>query len=157
MTNRLSPLATLVAGIVLLSGCLGAAALEGSPKTDIDTDDATTVTTPNGTDPDPVPLPTVPSNLSAATVGEFAAAYEEARMHNELVSKNSDIVRLGTKCDVETVDRIDGSYAVTISCGHWYEFHSGDAVGIADGAPYVVVHTVGEDGVERTGDREPSF
>lgn len=154
MTKRLSLLVALVAGLVLLSGCLDAAALENAPKPDIDTDGATTVTTPNGADPDPVPLPTVPSEFNEATVGEFAAAFEEARMHNELVSKNSDVVRLGITCDVETVDPVDDTYAVTVSCGHWYEFQTGDTIGIADGAPYAVTHVVSDGGIERTGNRE---
>jgi len=157
MTNRRSPLALLVAGLVLLSGCLAGPAFESSPDPDIDTDGARTAITPNGAACEPIPLPTAPGNLTTATAGEFGVAYEEARMHNELVEKHPDIVRVGTRCDVESVDRLDGSYAVTVSCGHWYEFQHGDVVGIADGAPYTVTHVVGEDGIEHTGDREPSF
>ena len=87
-------------------------------------------------------------------MGEFVAAYEGTRMHNELVSKHPDVVRVGTRCRVETVEGIDGSLAVTVACGHWYEFERGDPVGIADGAPYSVTHVVGDGGVERTGERE---
>ena len=62
-----------------------------------------------------------------------------------------------TSCSVDSVDSADGSYTVTVECGHWYEFADGEKRGIADGAPYAIVYTVNEDGRISHEDREPVF
>lgn len=169
MTRRPS-VVLLLAGLVLASGCLGTASLgpgpdtapvpdpddEGGPEPDVDENDtATQFTRPNASDPVPLPLPDVPATLSAETAGEFAAAYEEVRMHNELLSDVEDtITELGTSCEAVSVEADGEAYRATVECGHWYEFESGSAVGIADGAPYRTTYLVDDEAIEQTGDRE---
>ena len=158
MYRRILAVLALVS-LLLVAGCLSAAtATEGNPEPDLtNTDDATQVPQPNEREPVPRDLPAAPDTITAETVGPFVSSYEEIRMHNELVGAHSDLVSLGTSCTVESVGPANGSYTVTVECGHWYEFADGDRRGIADGAPYTITYTVSEDGRVSHGEREPVF
>ena len=152
----------LLAGLVLASGCLGAAGLSTSPEVgpepDLDAGNATQVAQPNASDPVTLSFPELPEDLSAGTVGAYVAAHEEVRMHNELLSNvEATITELGTSCEATAVEADGEGFRVTVECGHWYEFESGSSVGIADGAPYRTTYVVGPDGIEWTGTTESVF
>ena len=156
---RRTPSVLALALVLLLAGCMGATvATEGNPEPHTtDPGDATRVSQPNERSPVPRDLPDAPDTITAENVGAFVAAHEEVRMHNGLVRENSNLVSLGTSCEVDSVESVGRSYAVTVECGHWYEFADGDRRGIADGAPYTVDYTVGAEGAVSHGEREPVF
>ncbi len=161
MTRRRT-VAVLLAGLVLASGCLGAASLgtapETSPEPDVDSGNATQFTRPNASDPIPLPFPETPENPSAETVGAYVAAHEEVRKHDELLAGvEATVTQLGTSCEAVSVETEGDAYRVTVECGHWYEFESGTSIGIADGAPYRTTYLVGPDSVEWTGTVEHVF
>lgn len=158
MTRRRAVVLSL-AGLAFAPGCLGATGLGpgsgdgGEP--DGGDGNATQVAQPNPSDPVPLPEPEMPDDPTEAAAGEYAAAYEEVRMHNELLADvEATITELGVSCEAVEVEADGDGHLVTVECGHWYEFESGTSVGIADGAPYRMTYLVSDGGIEQRGERE---
>lgn len=161
MTRRRSVVLSL-AGLAFAPGCLGVAGFGPGFEAEVGPNDgdgnATEFTRPNAGDPVPLPEPEPPDDPTDATAGEYAAAHEEVRMHNELlVEVEATVTELGVSCEAVSVEADGDAFEVTVECGHWYEFESGGSFGIADGAPYRTTYLVGPGGIERLGEREYAY
>ena len=147
---------SLLVGVLLLAGCAGAATQ--GPIVEGGTDGAVEFPRTNERDPTPEDYPPAPEALSAETAGEYATAYEEVRMHNELLGTvEASITDLGTSCSATAVDSDGAGYRVTVECGHWYEFESGTSRGIADGAPYETTYLVSDGGITQVEEPRPVY
>lgn len=158
--NRRIAAALLLAILLLTSGCLGVASLGGSPEDGREPDHSNVkqFNRTNAAAPVTMEYPPAPENLTAESASEYAATYEEVRMHNELLSDvEATVTELGTSCSVASVEPTEDAYRVTVECGHWYEFESGSSVGIADGAPYRTTYLVSAGDIDQIGDRRPVY
>ena len=101
--------------------------------------------------------PEAPETLTAESAAAYVVASEEHHRRVAILqAAEVDVTEIGVSCEAtDVVERGDG-YEVVVDCGFWYEFQDGDAVGIADGAPYTATYVVDETSIERVGE-EPAL
>jgi len=123
---------------------------------DNETDDGETTTPADGGPGDhavePLTPPERPESLDEASVGRYAAAYEQVRKHNELLAKTTDvsITSISVGCRPRSIDEQADGFAVEVLCAFSYEFGE-TPTGVADGAPYSARYLVGENATELRG------
>ncbi|WP_128476281.1 hypothetical protein [Halorussus pelagicus] len=120
MTSSLSRRSSLriaaIGSIGVLAGCLafGGDADESSPA---DCDDVATPPTPDGTDEiAPKPYPDFPARLSRSNASEFAADYERAYKHNEILERETNLAYLDVGItDASDAERTDDGFVVNVT------------------------------------------
>jgi len=129
MPRAALPLA--VVACVLLAGCpAGGPSADTAATLDEPTTTAETTRACVETAYDRKSVPDVPANVSAESAAEFAAAYENATVWNEIAADADNSLRVNTRAEV--VNETDTGFVVYVSGGGSYVACHGEARAVAD-------------------------
>lgn len=101
----------------------------------------------------PRPFPEKPGTINATTAATFAAAYEEARLHNEILDEQDGVTRIDTMCTGAVTNRTAAGYHVSLDCSSAWELKQAGRTTLTDGDPYLIRYLITPDRTRQLMDR----